>query len=209
MAFRGSEINANSRRGRQPRSRSPRRGPYDLLVLDVGLPDITGFEICQRLRTEGSRVLVLMLTARDAVADRVIGLNAGADDYLTKPFAFDELLARVRALLRRGTVTVPPMIEAGDLLLDTAKREASRHGRVIELTAKEYALLEYLVRNQARVIGREEISEHVWNESFDPVSNLIEVYVARLRKKLGPPALIQTRRGAGYIFANSSEKSSS
>lgn len=154
-------------------------------------------------------MLVLMLTARDAVADRVIGLNAGADDYLTKPFAFDELLARVRALLRRGTVTVPPMIEAGDLLLDTAKREASRHGRVIELTAKEYALLEYLVRNQARVIGREEISEHVWNESFDPVSNLIEVYVARLRKKLGPPALIQTRRGAGYIFANSSEKSSS
>ncbi len=175
--------------------------PYDLVVLDIGLPDVSGLDICRRLRDAGSDVLVLMLTARDAVADRVSGLDAGADDYLTKPFAFDELLARVRALLRRGAVTVPPVLEVADVVLDTAAQQASRSGRALDLTTKEYALLEYLLRNAGRVVGREEISDHVWNEDFDPLSNLIDVYVARLRKKLGAPPLIGTRRGAGYIFA--------
>ncbi len=174
--------------------------PYDLVILDIGLPDISGFDVCRRIRSEGSEVLVLMLTARDAVADRVAGLDVGSDDYLTKPFSFEELLARVRALLRRGSVTVPPIMEIGDLVLDTGRREARRAAREIELTSKEYALLEYFVRNHGRVVGREEIAEHVWNERFDPISNLIEVYVARLRKKLGDPPLLHTRRGAGYLL---------
>jgi len=173
---------------------------YDLVVLDIGLPDLSGLEVCRRLRAEGSKVLVLILTARDAIADRVKGLDAGADDYLSKPFSFDELVARVRALLRRGSVTVPPRLEVGNLVLDTGRQQATRSGSLIDLTVKEYALLEYFTRNAGRVIGREEISEHVWNERFDPLSNLIEVYVARLRKKLGGPPLLRTRRGAGYLF---------
>jgi two-component system copper resistance phosphate regulon response regulator CusR len=174
--------------------------PYDLLILDLGLPDLDGMEVCRRIRAEGSKVLVLMLTARDATTDRIAGLDAGADDYLTKPFAFGELLARVRALLRRGAVTAAATLQAGDLLVDTVARRATRAGRDLELTTKEFALLEYFARNPARVIGRADIAEHVWNESFDPVSNLIEVYVQRLRKKLGPPPLLRTRRGAGYVL---------
>ncbi len=175
--------------------------PYDLVILDLGLPDMSGYDVCRQLRAEGSSVLVLILTARDAISDRVAGLNAGADDYLIKPFSFDELVARVTALLRRGSVTVPPRLKCGDLILDTAEQTAARDGRAIELTAKEYALLEYFARNEGRVIGREEISEHVWNETFDPASNVIEVHVGRLRKKLGAPSLLRTRRGAGYVLA--------
>jgi DNA-binding response OmpR family regulator len=174
--------------------------PYDLLILDLGLPDLDGMEVCRRIRAKGSNVLVLMLTARDATTDRIAGLDAGADDYLTKPFAFGELLARVRALLRRGSVTAAATLQVGDLVVDTVARRATRAGRDLELTTKEFALLEYFARNPSRVIGRADISEHVWNESFDPVSNLIEVYVQRLRKKLGPPPLLRTRRGAGYVL---------
>lgn len=174
--------------------------PYDLVVLDLGLPEVDGMTVCQKIRDEGSRVLVLMLTARDATADRIAGLDAGADDYLTKPFAFDELLARIRALLRRGAVTSAATLQVGDLLVETVGRRATRAGRDLGLTTKEFALLEYFARNPGRVIGRADISEHVWNETFDPVSNLIEVYVQRLRKKLGPPTMLFTRRGAGYVL---------
>jgi two-component system copper resistance phosphate regulon response regulator CusR len=175
--------------------------PYDLVVLDIGLQGvIDGMEVCRRLRASGSRVLILMLTARDSTADRIAGLDAGADDYLAKPFAFGELVARVRAILRRGQVATPAVIEAGDLRVDTSAQRVQRAGRAIELTTKEYALLEFFARNAGRVIGRGEISEHVWDENFDPVSNLIEVYVQRLRRKLGPPPLLHTRRGSGYVL---------
>jgi two-component system copper resistance phosphate regulon response regulator CusR len=146
-------------------------------------------------------VLVLMLTARDATTDRIAGLDCGADDYLTKPFAFGELLARVRALLRRGAVTAAATLQVGDLIVDTVGQRVTRGGREVDLTTTEFALIEYFARNAGRVVGRADISEHVWNESFDPVSNLIEVYVQRLRRKLGPPPLLRTRRGAGYILA--------
>jgi two-component system copper resistance phosphate regulon response regulator CusR len=180
--------------------------PYDLIVLDLGLQGaIDGMEVCRRLRASGSRVLILMLTARDATADRIAGLDAGADDYLAKPFAFGELLARVRALLRRGEVATPSVLEVGDLRVDTSAQRVERAGHVIELTTKEYALLEYFARNAGRVIGRGEISEHVWDENFDPVSNLIEVYVQRLRRKLGSPEILHTRRGAGYVLHEASD----
>jgi two-component system copper resistance phosphate regulon response regulator CusR len=146
---------------------------------------------------------ILMLTARDAVEDRVRGLDRGADDYLTKPFEFRELLARLRALLRRSTELHPPRLSVGELVLDTAAQNATRGGEAISLTHKEYALLEYLVRNAGRVVSRAEIAEHVWDESFDPFSNLIEVYINRLRRKIDPDGhsgLLQTRRGAGYIL---------
>jgi len=144
-----------------------------------------------------------MLTARDAVEDRITGLDRGADDYLTKPFEFRELLARLRALLRRSGELRPPQIVVGDLVLDTGAQTVSRAGRAIPLTAKEYALLEFLARNVGRVVGRAEIAEHVWDESFDPFSNLIEVYVNRVRRKIDAGsvrALLHTRRGAGYFF---------
>jgi two-component system copper resistance phosphate regulon response regulator CusR len=144
-----------------------------------------------------------MLTARDATDDRVQGLDTGADDYLTKPFEFRELLARLRALLRRSGELRPNRIEVEDLALDTAAQTAARGGRQIPLTTKEYALLEYLARNAGRVVGREEISEHVWDETFDPFTNTIEVYVNRLRRKIDEPSakpLIHTRRGAGYML---------
>jgi two-component system copper resistance phosphate regulon response regulator CusR len=144
-----------------------------------------------------------MLTAKDAVEDRIAGLDFGADDYLTKPFEFRELLARLRALLRRSTELHPPRLNVRDLVLDTAEQSASRGGHAISLTHKEYALLEYLVRNAGRVVSRAEIAEHVWDESFDPFSNLIEVYINRLRRKIDPDSssgLLQTRRGAGYIL---------
>ncbi len=177
--------------------------PYDLAILDVMIPAPDGFEVCRRLRESGLRMPILMLTARDATDDRVHGLDSGADDYLTKPFEFRELLARLRALLRRSGELRPDRIEIEDLVLDTAAQTAARGGRPISLTAKEYALLEYLARNAGRVVGREEISEHVWDESFDSFSNTIEVYVNRLRRKIDESAvkpLIHTRRGAGYIL---------
>jgi DNA-binding response OmpR family regulator len=181
---------------------------YDVIVLDVMIPGKDGFATCRGIRSLGKRMPILMLTARDAVDDRIRGLDSGADDYLTKPFEFGELLARLRALLRRPRDLRPSRILVGDLELDTASQTAKRGNRSISLTAKEYALLEFLVRNASRVIGRSEIAEHVWDESFDPFSNLIEVYVNRLRRKLGEKdgkPLLQTRRGSGYILSAPSE----
>jgi len=177
---------------------------YDLIILDAGLPIKDGFEVCRELRAGGSSVPVLMLTARDAVQDRIAGLDLGADDYLTKPFDFRELLARVRALLRRGPVLKPETIEVDDLSVDTRSREVRRGGRRVELTAKEYALLEYLARRAGEVVSRAEIAEHVWDVDFDPFSNLIEVYIQRLRRKIDEgrgSRLIRTMRGEGYRLA--------
>jgi DNA-binding response OmpR family regulator len=183
---------------------------YDLIILDVMLPGMSGFAVCQRLRELGQRAPVLMLTARDAVEDRVAGLDSGADDYLTKPFEFRELLARMRALLRRSGDLKPAQLSVGDLILDTGRQSAARAGRPIPLTHKEYALLEYLVRNAGRVVGRAEIAEHVWDDQFDPFSNLIEVYVNRLRRKIDgakQSPLLHTRRGAGYLLGPAEEPS--
>lgn len=183
---------------------------YDLIILDVLIPGKDGFATCRDIRKLGKCLPILMLTARDAVEDRINGLDSGADDYLTKPFEFGELLARLRALLRRPGGLHPSHIVIGDLELDTASRSAKRGSRQISLTAKEYALLEFLARNANRVVGRSEIAEHVWDESFDPFSNLIEVYVNRLRRKLGDESskpLLQTRRGSGYILAPPPEAS--
>ena len=178
--------------------------PYDALVLDVGLPRRDGLEVSSALRARGVRTPILMLTARDAVDDRVAGLDAGADDYLTKPFSVRELLARMRALLRRMPELLPVTLVVGDLVLDTRTHTAARAGRTIPLTAKEYALLEYLARHAGRVVGRAELTEHLWDENHDPFSNVIEVFINRLRKKVDgghATPLIQTRRGAGYLIA--------
>jgi len=185
---------------------------YDVVILDVLIPGKDGFATCRAIRTREKRMPILMLTARDAVDDRIQGLDSGADDYLTKPFEFGELLARLRALLRRPRELRPAQILVGDLELDTGSQTAKRGNRSISLTAKEYALLEFLARNANRVIGRAEIAEHVWDESFDPFSNLIEVYVNRLRRKLGEEdgkPLLQTRRGSGYILCAPTESSAS
>lgn len=177
---------------------------YDAVILDVMIPGRDGFAVCRELRASGSHVPVIMLTARDALEDRVTGLDTGADDYLTKPFEVAELLARLRALLRRGHVVRPAGIRIADLSIDTRAQRVTRGGRLIELTAKEYALLEYLAREHGRVLGRAEIAEHVWDENFDPFSNLIDVNINRLRRKIDDgfaPALIHTRRGMGYMLA--------
>jgi two-component system copper resistance phosphate regulon response regulator CusR len=184
---------------------------YDLVILDLMIPGRDGFEVCRELRKSGKRMPILMLTARDAVEDRISGLDHGADDYLTKPFEFRELLARLRALLRRSGELRAPQITVGDLVLDTAAQSVSRAGRSIPLTAKEYALLEFLARNAGRVVGRAEIAEHVWDERFDPFSNLIEVYINRVRRKVDAGSahpLLHTRRGAGYVFGSPGESSS-
>jgi two-component system copper resistance phosphate regulon response regulator CusR len=176
---------------------------YDLILLDVLLPGTDGFEVCRELRARGDATPILMLTARALIDDRITGFDAGADDYLTKPFAFRELLARVRALLRREPQVRPDLLQLDDLQLDTASHRVSRAAREIELTAKEYALLEYLARRAGQLVSRAEIAAHVWDESFDPFSNTIEVYVNRLRKKIDdqhPVKLIHTRRGEGYIL---------
>jgi len=178
--------------------------PYDAIVLDVMLPKRDGFAVCRELRQRGLTTPVLMLTARDAVRDRITGLDTGADDYLTKPFEFGELLARLRALLRRGPALAPTVLRVADLEVDTRAQRAMRAGREVALTTREYALLEFLARNAGRVVGRAEISDHVWDDNYDPVSNLIESYINRLRRKLdapGLPPLIHTRRGAGYVLA--------
>jgi DNA-binding response OmpR family regulator len=176
---------------------------YDLLILDVMLPGRSGLDVCRELRAQGLAAPILMLTARDAVGDRVAGLDAGADDYLAKPFDLEELLARVRALLRRGPALRDAVMAVGDLTLDTRSRKARRAGREIDLTAKEYALLEFLMRRAGEVVGRAEIGEHVWDSAFDAFSNTIEVYVQRLRRKVDDGharKLIRTRRGAGYTL---------
>ena len=181
---------------------------YDLIILDVMIPGKDGFAVCRELRRSGQKTPILMLTARDAVEDRIAGLDHGADDYLTKPFEFRELLARLRALLRRSAEIRPAQIKVADLVVDTGAQKVSRAGRTIRLTTKEYALLEFLARNAGRVVGRGEIAEHVWDETFDPFSNLIEVYVNRLRGKVDTGSLkplLHTRRGAGYFFGLSDE----
>lgn len=183
---------------------------YDLIVLDWLLPGMPGIEVCRRLRRRRLETPILMLTARDAVDDRVAGLDAGADDYLTKPFAFAELLARVRALLRRREGMRQPVLEVADLRLDPVGHRVSRGGEPIELTAKEYAILEYLMRHAGRVVTRTELGEHVWREEHDNLTNLVDVHVSHLRKKLGTGrglALIQTVRGRGFRLAPPDEPS--
>ena len=176
---------------------------YDAIVLDVMLPGIDGFEVCRRLRAERRWAPVLMLTARDTVADRIEGLDVGADDYLVKPFAFGELLARLRALIRRGAVERPAVLRAGDVILDPAAHAVTRSGRQVELSAREFALLEFLMRHPGEVVSRSAILEHVWDYSYDGMSNVVDVYVGYLRRKLEQPfgrTLIRTVRGVGYVL---------
>ncbi|PYO59056.1 MAG: DNA-binding response regulator [Candidatus Rokuibacteriota bacterium] len=180
-------------------------GPgYDLVVLDVMLPKRDGFDVLKTLRQRRVQTPVLCLTARDAVSDKVAGLDLGADDYLTKPFAFEEFLARVRALLRRGTGQRAPVLKLADLTLDPATRTVTRDGRRITLTTREYALLEYFLRNVGRVLTRPMIAQHVWGLDFDPESNIIDVYVGYVRRKIdgdGERRLLHTVRGAGYMLS--------
>ncbi len=178
---------------------------YDIVVLDLGLPDIDGAEVCRRFRTGGGRTPILMLTARGALADRVRGLDAGADDYLPKPFAVEELLARLRALARRPGETLPVALAFKDVTLDPVSRTARRGEREFRLSAREYALLEYLLRNPNRVLERGQILEHVWDDNFDPVGNAVDVLIGRVRRKLDPTGdrpLIHTVRGMGYLLAS-------
>jgi DNA-binding response OmpR family regulator len=175
---------------------------YDAVVLDVMLPIKDGLVVCRTIRESGCAVPILMVTARDAVEARIEGLDSGADDYLVKPFAFGELLARLRALIRRGHLPLlPSRLNAGPLTLDTRSRRVQLGTRDLVLTAKEYALLEYLVRRAGDVVSRADIAEHVWDDHYDPLSNVVDVYVQRLRRKLettGADSLIRTRRGEGY-----------
>lgn len=174
---------------------------YDVMILDVMLPRKDGLEVCRDLRQKKMNMPILMLTARDSVEDRVRGLDAGADDYLVKPFAFNELLARIRALLRREGSSKSARFQVGDLVMDTLTREVWRGQRSIELTSKEYAILEYFMRHPNMVISRTMIEEHAWNYEFSGMSNIIDVYVRRLRRHIDEKdqaSLIQTVRGAGY-----------
>ena len=176
---------------------------YDLIVLDVMLPRRDGLDVLKTLRGRGVTAPVLILTARDAVADKVAGLDLGADDYLTKPFAFEELLARARALLRRGTDQRAAVLRLADLSLDPATREATRGTRRIVLTAREYSLLDYFMRNTGRLLTRPMIAEHVWGLDFDAESNIIDVYIGYLRRKIDAPGearLLHTVRGSGYVL---------
>jgi DNA-binding response OmpR family regulator len=175
--------------------------PYDLIILDIMLPNRDGIQVCRELRAKKITTPILMLTAKDTVEDRVKGLDTGADDYLIKPFAFNELLARVRALLRREGTSKSPELRVGDLTLNALTRQIWRGQRPIELTTKEYVILEYLMRHPNVVVTRTMIEEHAWDYDFDSLSNLVDVYMRRLRRKIdneGEDSLIQTVRGAGY-----------
>ncbi len=175
---------------------------YNLIILDVMLPKMDGFEVLEKIRNNKVHTSVLMLTAKDALADKVTGLNLGADDYLTKPFAFEELLARIKSLLRRGEIK-STHLKVADLELDTVRHKANRNGAEIELTAREYALLEFFMRNKNQTVTRETISEKIWNINFDTGTNVIDVYVNHLRQKIDgnyEKKLIQTVRGAGYVM---------
>jgi two-component system OmpR family response regulator len=180
-----------------------RENPYDVLVLDVMLPGLNGYQLCATLRKESNWTPILMLTAKDGEWDEVDGLDGGADDYLTKPFSYAVLLARLRALLRRGARPRPVELTAGELRLDPAARRVWRRGEEVELTAREHALLEFLLRRAGDVVSKLEILEHVWDVNFDGDPNIVEVYVRRLRTKLGP-AVIETIRGAGYRISGDS-----
>jgi DNA-binding response OmpR family regulator len=178
-------------------------GTYDVMILDVLLPGGSGFDLCAQIRSRGIATPILMLTARDAIDDRVRGLEAGADDYLTKPFAFRELLARVRALSRRQPALAPQRVRVADLDVDLETREVQRGRRSITLTAKEFALLEFFTRHEGKVVDRAAIAAHVWDDNHDPFTNVLEVLVRRLRRKIDDdfePKLIHTIRGAGYRF---------
>ena len=178
-------------------------GSYDVIVIDLMLPNLPGLEILRRIRKEKIHTPVLILTAQSKVDQKVKGLDAGADDYLTKPFAIDELLARVRVLLRRGTAEAPGILQVDDLILNPATREVTRDGQRIDLTLKEYALLEYFMRHAGRVLTRPMISEHVWDQDFDTFTNVIDVYVNYLRNKIDrgrSRKLIHTIRGSGYML---------
>ena len=177
--------------------------PWDLVVLDVMLPKGDGFGVLKTLRGEGLKMPVLMLTARDTVGDKVMGLDLGADDYLAKPFAFEEFLARVRALLRRGTGAPAPVLRLSDLTLDPSTRDVRRGARRVELTAREHTLLEYFLRNAGRVLSRPMLAQHVWGLDFDPESNVVDVYVGYLRRRIEGPGerrLLHTVRGVGYVL---------
>lgn len=176
---------------------------YDLAIVDVGLPDLTGFELCRRWRSEGRQTPILILTARNALSDRVEGLDAGADDYLAKPFAAEELLARLRALARRPPSALAPVLRFDDLEVDPAARSASRGGAKIRLTAREFAFLEYAMRHPGKLLTRSQILNHVWDDNFEPVANAVDVLVGRVRRKLeagGARPLIHTIRGGGYML---------
>jgi two-component system, OmpR family, copper resistance phosphate regulon response regulator CusR len=178
-------------------------GTYDVMILDVLLPGGSGFDLCAQIRSRGIATPILMLTARDAIDDRVRGLEAGADDYLTKPFAFRELLARVRALTRRQPALAPQRVRVADLDVDLETRQVQRGLRPITLTAKEFALLEFFTRHEGKVVDRAAIAAHVWDDNHDPFTNVLEVLVRRLRRKIDDdfePKLIHTIRGAGYRF---------
>jgi len=175
--------------------------PYDAVVLDLMLPDLDGFEVCRQLRAAGRWAPVIMLTARDAVPDRILGLDAGADDYLTKPFSFAELLARLRSLMRRGQSERPAILEVGDLKMDPAGRRVERCGQTLDLTAKEFSLLEFFMRHPQEVLSRTRILEHVWDFAYEGDSNVVDVYIRYLREKIDRPFgcnSLETVRGAGY-----------
>jgi len=183
-----------------------RSSDYDLLILDLGLPGMDGTQFLRRIRGRNPRIPILVLTARDAMASKVESFEAGADDYLTKPFAFAELVVRVKALLRRGSADAGSIVRVGDLELDRLAQRITRAGHRIELTPKEYALLDYLASHPGRVLSRTMIVEHVWDQSFEGLTNIVDVYVRHLRSKIDDPfetKLIQTVRGAGYRFADS------
>ncbi len=178
-------------------------GVYDLVILDINLPQMDGLSVLKELRRQKGKTPVLLLTVRATIEDKVLGLDTGADDYLTKPFAFQELLARIRALLRRPAAAAAPLLRVADLTLDPARRVVIRGTEKIDLSTKEFALLDYFMRNPGRVLTRTMIAEHVWDYDFDPMSNIIDVYVTYLRKKIDAgrePKLLHTVRGVGYVL---------